>query len=82
MDTLLWNNDLEQAVIERYPGIKDIKEMLLDHGAETAMMTGSGSTVFGVFSSEKAARKAAMDIEKGNIDARAVAVRRLRLDEQ
>jgi len=82
MDTLLWNNDLEQAVIERYPGIKDIKEMLLDHGAETAMMTGSGSTVFGVFPSEKAACKAALDMEKGDIEARAVAVRSLRLDEK
>ncbi len=75
MDTLLWNNDLEQAVLERYPGIKDIKKKLLELGAEEAMMTGSGSTVFGVFPSEKTACSAVQAIQEGDI--RAVAVQSL-----
>ncbi len=66
LDALLWNNDLEQPVMEKYPEIGKIKELLRDAGAEAAMMTGSGSTVFGVFSSEKAAR-AAMDNVKDRL---------------
>ncbi len=58
LDALLWNNDLEQPVIERYPEIGKIKAVLMDEGAETAMMSGSGSTVFGVYMQEEAAIKA------------------------
>ncbi len=42
-------NDFESAVIEKYPVIGDIKEKLLDAGASMAIMSGSGSTVFGLF---------------------------------
>ena len=77
MDTLLWNNDLEQAVVERYPGINDIKQKLLDLGAEAAMMTGSGSTVFGMFLSEKAACRVAREIQEADSQVRALAVRSL-----
>jgi 4-diphosphocytidyl-2-C-methyl-D-erythritol kinase len=42
-------NDLEQVTIEAFPVIKEIKRLLLAHGAAGAMMTGSGSTVFGLF---------------------------------
>ncbi len=44
-----WKNDLEGPVCERYPVISRIKSCLLDSGAKTALMSGSGSTVFGVF---------------------------------
>ena len=56
--TKLWINDLEQAVIPRYPQIEDIKSQLMALGAETALMSGSGSTVFGVFNSRRTAKKA------------------------
>lgn len=42
-------NDFEQAVAEQYPVIADIKQKLYDAGAVYASMTGSGSTVFGIF---------------------------------
>jgi 4-diphosphocytidyl-2-C-methyl-D-erythritol kinase len=42
-------NDLERAVIPKYPLIRQIKERLLQLGAECALMSGSGSSVFGVF---------------------------------
>ncbi|MFH1217471.1 MAG: 4-(cytidine 5'-diphospho)-2-C-methyl-D-erythritol kinase [Pseudomonadota bacterium] len=42
-------NDLEQVTIRRYPEIGEIKSMLVDCGAATALMSGSGPTVFGIF---------------------------------
>lgn len=52
-------NDLEEAVIPRYPVIAALKRRLLEQGAEFSLMSGSGSTVFGVFRSPEDARKAA-----------------------
>ena len=46
-------NDFEKPVFEAYPGIRDIKEKMYAHGALYASMSGSGSTVFGVFDKEK-----------------------------
>jgi 4-diphosphocytidyl-2-C-methyl-D-erythritol kinase len=59
LDTLI-NNDLEYAVAERYPVIKDIKTRLMQAGAMLSAMTGSGSAVFGVFQNMKKAENAAM----------------------
>lgn len=42
-------NDLEQVTAERYPVIQGLKNHLLSSGAAGAMMSGSGSTVFGLF---------------------------------
>lgn len=42
-------NILEQVAIREYPEIQTIKEKLLQHGALGAMMTGSGSVIFGIF---------------------------------
>jgi 4-diphosphocytidyl-2-C-methyl-D-erythritol kinase len=53
-------NDLEKGVVEKYRIVGDIKEMLLENGAEIASMSGSGSVVFGVFRSEEEARRASM----------------------
>jgi 4-diphosphocytidyl-2-C-methyl-D-erythritol kinase len=42
-------NDLELVTMTALPVIREIKRLLLAHGAAGAMMTGSGSTVFGLF---------------------------------
>ncbi len=42
-------NDFEVPVFENYPEIKIIKETLYKNGALYASLTGSGSTVFGIF---------------------------------
>lgn len=42
-------NDFEEPVYTHYPEVKSIKEKLYRHGAEYASMSGSGSTVFGLF---------------------------------
>jgi len=52
-------NDLEQVVLPAYPVIGSIKERLVEAGAEISLMSGSGSTVFGVFRTSEDARKAA-----------------------
>lgn len=43
------NNDFENYVFERYPLIKKIKEDLYKSGAVYAAMSGSGSSIFGIF---------------------------------
>jgi 4-diphosphocytidyl-2-C-methyl-D-erythritol kinase len=59
-------NDLESAVVERFPIIKRIKKELLDKGAMGALMTGSGSTVFGLFANLADARAAARLLKRQN----------------
>lgn len=48
-DTLV--NDFEQSVFKRNPVIKSIKSSLYGQGAIYASMSGSGSSVFGIFKS-------------------------------
>jgi 4-diphosphocytidyl-2-C-methyl-D-erythritol kinase len=52
----LWN-DLEIVTANICPEIKAAKNALSKSGAESVLMTGSGSTVFGLFSDEKSAKK-------------------------
>jgi 4-diphosphocytidyl-2-C-methyl-D-erythritol kinase len=59
---LLWN-DLEGVVSHKYPQIEGMKKMLFSVGALGAMMTGSGPTVFGVFSGKGEAEKAFRKLE-------------------
>jgi 4-diphosphocytidyl-2-C-methyl-D-erythritol kinase len=42
-------NDFEQPVFEKFPEIKSIKDRLYEAGALYASMSGSGSTVYGIF---------------------------------
>ena len=42
-------NNFENPVFEKYPEIKNIKEELYNMGAVYAAMSGSGSTVYGIF---------------------------------
>ena len=51
-------NDLETTAASMYPDIFTVKEALLRHGALGALMSGSGSTVFGLFSDSDKALKA------------------------
>ena len=51
-------NDLEKVTIQRYPQIGLLKKRLIEEGAEGALMSGSGSSVFGIFRTGKKARQA------------------------
>jgi 4-diphosphocytidyl-2-C-methyl-D-erythritol kinase len=45
-------NDFEESVFQYYPAIKEIKEELYNKRAVYASMSGTGSTVFGLFAKE------------------------------
>jgi 4-diphosphocytidyl-2-C-methyl-D-erythritol kinase len=45
-------NDFEKSVFSVFPEIAKLKEQLYKHGAIYAAMSGSGSTVFGIFKDE------------------------------
>ena len=60
LDTLekLLVNDLEQVAIRRYPEIGRVKTKLSLAGAVAVLMSGSGSSAFGVFRSKRLAERA------------------------
>ena len=51
-------NDFEEVVFAKHPRLAAIKERLVRTGASTAMMTGSGSALFGLFKSASDAARA------------------------
>ncbi len=60
-------NVLERVTVPEYPVINEIKQMMLDHGALGSMMSGSGPTVFGIFTSYTKAKEAYEKIEKSGL---------------
>jgi len=57
-------NDLEEVVSKEYPQIGVMKKMLCSAGAEGALMSGSGPTVFGIFREERGASEAYKKVRK------------------
>lgn len=49
------HNDLEAVTVSRYPEIKRLKDELIANGAVSALMSGSGPTVFGLFTDRQRA---------------------------
>ena len=45
----LLKNDFESSVFQKFPELELIKTQLYELGAEYASMSGSGSTLFGIF---------------------------------
>jgi 4-diphosphocytidyl-2-C-methyl-D-erythritol kinase len=43
------SNDFEQPIFEQVPALADIKQQLYAGGALYASMSGSGSTIYGIF---------------------------------
>jgi 4-diphosphocytidyl-2-C-methyl-D-erythritol kinase len=60
-------NDLERVTIRSHRRIASLKQKLIREGALAALMSGSGSSVFGIFSAGQKARKAFLRLrsEKG-----------------
>jgi len=56
-------NDLENAVIPSHPQIEQVKQQLVKSGALGALMSGSGSSVFGIFTDSGTARQSALDLK-------------------
>lgn len=51
-------NDLEDIVIKKIPEINEIKEILIKNNAINALMSGSGSSVYGIFKTYEEAKNA------------------------
>lgn len=51
-------NDFEEPVFSIHPELTAIKESLYNYGAVLALLSGSGSSLFGLFESEESAKKA------------------------
>ena len=60
-----WINDLEPVVFQEYPEIFSIKKQILAFGAKGALLSGSGSTVFGLFDNLETAKTAYARLEGG-----------------
>jgi len=56
------SNDFEKAVFRRHPRLGKIKRSLLREGARAALMSGSGSMVFGLADSKKMAERLAKKV--------------------
>ena len=60
-------NVLETVTVREYPVIDEIKTLLKDMGAENALMSGSGPSVFGIFRERALAEAAARAVEAGQL---------------
>ena len=60
-------NVLERVTVPEYPVIQEIKQLMMENGALGAMMSGSGPTVFGIFTSYTKAKEAYEVIEKSGL---------------
>lgn len=60
-------NVFEEVNDRRFRRVSEIKSILLDHGALGAVMTGTGSAVFGVFDSASKAEDACTALKKERI---------------
>src|ERR1017187_5079325 len=66
-------NDFEQVVFPEYPELSSGKRALLRAGAKYASLSGSGSTLYGLFASREAAVQAASKLRKQGWAAQATA---------
>jgi 4-diphosphocytidyl-2-C-methyl-D-erythritol kinase len=66
-------NDFEQVVFPEYPVLGEGKRALLRAGAKYASLSGSGSTLYGLFASRTAAVQAAAKLRKEGWAAQATA---------
>jgi 4-diphosphocytidyl-2-C-methyl-D-erythritol kinase len=60
-------NDFETVVFEKHPKLAALKRKLLKLGARPAMMTGSGSALFGLFRSREEVSRAIQSI-RGEVE--------------
>jgi 4-diphosphocytidyl-2-C-methyl-D-erythritol kinase len=66
-------NDFEQVVFPEYPELREGKRALLRAGAKYASLSGSGSTLYGLFASKQAASSAAVRLCRQGWAAQATA---------
>ena len=62
-------NDFERVVFPQYPELRDVKRVLEREGADYASLSGSGSTMFGLFRTAERAAQAARRMEAEGLAA-------------
>jgi 4-diphosphocytidyl-2-C-methyl-D-erythritol kinase len=67
-DFSAFTNDFEEPVFEMLPRLRTLKERLYASGAKWAQMSGSGSTLFGVYESAAARDEAAAAFEDVRVE--------------
>jgi len=67
VDWTLFENDFEHIVCLTYPEILNIKDMLYKSGALYSGLSGSGSTVFGIYNDIMTAKEAAELAKEANV---------------
>ncbi|MCZ2153512.1 MAG: 4-(cytidine 5'-diphospho)-2-C-methyl-D-erythritol kinase [Bryobacterales bacterium] len=60
-------NDFEAVVFQSHPELRDWKSRLADTGPLHAMMSGSGSSLFALYATSEAAKRAEEDLSSGNV---------------
>lgn len=60
-------NVLETVTVPAYPVIDRIKALMCEEGADGALMSGSGPTVFGIFTEKEQAKRAAARIKRSGL---------------
>ena len=60
-------NVFEPGIIGKYPVIQEIKDLMENHGARRAMMSGSGPTVFGIFDDKEKMEQAAAALRESKL---------------
>ena len=60
-------NDFEAPVFAAHGKLREIKQSLQAQGAEIALLSGSGATVFGVFTNEAVARLAQSKLDSDSL---------------
>ena len=63
----LLGNVLEPVTTARYTVITEIEQIMKTHGALNAMMSGSGPTVFGIYTDQAAAQESYQTLEKSGL---------------
>jgi 4-diphosphocytidyl-2-C-methyl-D-erythritol kinase len=66
LEQLPLKNDFEPAVFRAHPELAAVTRKLRRLGGKPAMMTGSGSAIFGVFESDAEVRRAAGEFRAAN----------------
>lgn len=57
-------NVLEDVTLKAYPEVKVLKDKMVQYGAQGALMSGSGPTVFGIFKTQEKAEDACNNLKR------------------
>ena len=67
-DSWPFRNDFFEALLPAYPALAGCRELLLESGADFASLSGSGSTVFGVFKDLEPRERAVLSLEEAGFN--------------